>query len=238
MTDVALGKLELSEALQRSTCVSGRPKLQRSRPRLSLARRSPMPVCSMFSSQGCSPDPESCGVVPPCRDSGSASRAYDVVIVDSPPVLWVGDALTPSGGQADRRRPSEACGSRCSELRRILDVVPARARLISRAGLGGARAVRRGRRYACGKAYEYRSRLRRRAHPMTPKLGSIDESQESARAAEREARKGGFDGPDLSSTAPHVDVAVNGSSSATASARRHTQPDRGTEEPEALTVAD
>ena len=92
---------------------------------------------------------------------------YDIVIVDTPPLLWVGDALTLSS-QADGMiviaRMKGIGRPMLRELRRILEArADPKARLRGhRANLGGARRFRSKEGYSYGYGYGYGSGQRPR----------------------------------------------------------------------------
>ena len=134
------------------------------------------------------------GLLPPRRDPRPAAEAYDTVIIDTPPLLWVGDALTLSS-QADGmivvarlkalRRPM------VRELRRILD------------GRAGLEARLRRHRPGLGEGGVYGQdavRLRIRLHdqadpgsesrPEREKLGSVDERGRPSELARRGSAAG------------------------------------------------
>jgi Mrp family chromosome partitioning ATPase len=76
------------------------------------------------------PDPGEFAVSYPVAEIFEQLRStYDIVIVDTPPILWVGDALTLSS-QADGlivvTRLKGMKRATLRELRRVLDVVPTR----------------------------------------------------------------------------------------------------------------
>ena len=132
LTDVALGRIELERAMQRIDLL-GTPDPGAIIPSLLTGSRSPVAeagVLDVLVSGPLPPDPgEFAASYRLAEILAQLRNMYDTVIVDTPPLLWVSDALTLSS-QADAmiliarmkslRRPM------IRELRRILDLAPAR----------------------------------------------------------------------------------------------------------------
>jgi Mrp family chromosome partitioning ATPase len=133
ITDVALGRIELERAMQRIDLHLGGPDPGAVVPSLLTGSDAPVAeagVLDVLVSGPLPPDPgEFCASYRLAEIIAQLRTLYDTVIIDTPPLLWVGDALTLSS-QADAliliarlkslRRPM------VRELGRILDLVPAR----------------------------------------------------------------------------------------------------------------
>ena len=133
ITDVALGRIELEQAMQRIDLHLGAPDAGAVVPSLLNGSRTPVAeagVLDVLVSGPLPPDPgEFAASYRLAEILAQLRKMYDTVVVDTPPLLWVGDALTLSS-QADGiimitrmkalRRPM------LRELRRILELAPAR----------------------------------------------------------------------------------------------------------------
>ena len=102
ITDVALGNATLGEALQRIDLASAAPaRPSGTLPTADTTRSSTSPACSTCSSGPLPPDPgEFVGTAALAEILSRLRDAYDLVVIDTPPVLRVGDAMTLST-QAD-----------------------------------------------------------------------------------------------------------------------------------------
>ena len=200
ITDVALGRIELEDAMQRIDLNLGAPDREPSSRRSSAARerrlRKPA-LLEVLVSGPLPPDPgEFAASYRLAEILAQLRNMYDTVVVDTPPLLWVGDALTLSS-QADGmivitrmkalRRPM------VHELRRILDLAPARKLgfVITGPVAGGRGAYS----YKDGYSYGYGSASRGRvAEPAGgEKLGSFD-GVRSPQPASRGEHQGEGDG--------------------------------------------
>ena len=133
ITDVALGRIELEQAMQRIDLHLGSPDAGAVLPSLLTGSRTPVAeagVLDVLVSGPLPPDPgEFAASYRLAEILARLRELYDTVVIDTPPLLWVGDALTLSS-QADGmivitrmkalRRPM------IRELRRIVDLAPAR----------------------------------------------------------------------------------------------------------------
>jgi tyrosine-protein kinase len=133
VTDVALGKVDLAHALQRIDLQLGGPTENgnrsgqngHSRPRLAEGG-----VLDLLVSGILPPDPGEFAASHRLGELlGRLREAYDLVIVDTPPLLWVGDALTLSSHADGLIIVARLKGLRrpmMRELRRLLEAVPTR----------------------------------------------------------------------------------------------------------------
>ncbi len=166
VTDVALGRVELSQALQRIDLSLGAPEPGSVPPSLLSTFRSPVAqagVLDVLASGPLPPDPGEFAASFHLAQILSALReSYDTVIVDTPPILWVGDALTLSSQADGLIVISRLKGVRkpmLRELGRILDVVPSRklGLVITGPVTGESGVYGSGDGYAYGYGYSYRS---------------------------------------------------------------------------------
>jgi Mrp family chromosome partitioning ATPase/capsular polysaccharide biosynthesis protein len=133
ITDVALGRVELEDALQRIDLQLGAGEPAAVVPSLLTTSRAPVAeagVLDVLVSGPLPPDPGEFAASYRLAEILARLRTmYETVVIDTPPLLWVGDALTLSS-QADGmivvarlkalRRPL------LDETRRILELAPAR----------------------------------------------------------------------------------------------------------------
>ena len=197
LTDVALGKVELDRALQRIDLRLGAPDPEAALPIRLLGSHTPFAeagVLDVLVSGPLPPDPGEFAASHRLAEILAQLReAYDMVIIDTPPVLWVGDAVTLSS-QADgliviARLKSLHRGA-IREMRRILDVVPARKLgcVVTGpvSGEGGAYGAGNGYGYGYGYGYGSSRRVRDEEKPADgEKLESMDEVRDRARTVER-----------------------------------------------------
>jgi succinoglycan biosynthesis transport protein ExoP len=192
ITDVALGRIELEKAMQRIDLHLGAPDPGAVLPSLLTGSRTPVAeagVLDVLVSGPLPPDPgEFAASYRLAEILAQLRNHYDTIIVDTPPLLWVGDALTLSS-QADGliviarmkslRRPM------LRELRRILDLAPARKLgFVITGPVSNERGVyshKDG--YSYGYGYGYGSSGRRRIEEPAgaEKLGSVDGGRASTR---------------------------------------------------------
>jgi polysaccharide biosynthesis transport protein len=193
ITDVALGRVELADALQRIDLHIGAPEPGAVLPSLLNGSRTPVAeagVLDVLVSGPLPPDPgEFAASYRLAEILADLRKLYDTVIVDTPPVLWVGDALTLSS-QADGiivitrmkslRRPT------IRELRRILDLAPARKLgYVITGPVSNERGVYSNKDgYSYGYGYGYGSSGRQPAEEPadSEKLGSVDGARASTTA--------------------------------------------------------
>ncbi len=198
ITDVALGRVSLEQALQRIDLHLGAQDFA--------GKHSSANGSGSVISEGGVLDVLVSGPLPP--DPGEFASSYrlaeiltrlrethETVIIDTPPLLWVGDALTLSS-QADGmivitrlkalRRPM------IRELQRILELAPARKLgfVVTGpvSGEGGVYDYKDG--YAYGYGYGSSRRSRVNEPPGAEKLGSSDGGGDRTRAG-REGEYGG-----------------------------------------------
>ena len=196
VTDVALGRVGLGEALQRIDLSLGAPDPTGLPPSLLAASGSAVAaagVLDVLVSGPLPPDPGEFAASHRLTEILAQLRAtYDLVIIDTPPILWVGDALTLSS-QADGliviarlkglRKPM------LRELGRILDTVPSRklGHVITGPVSGERGMYRTKSGYAYGYGYGNKNGNSRSVHQDEPadgkKLGSVNGLSRSTRVA-------------------------------------------------------
>jgi Mrp family chromosome partitioning ATPase/capsular polysaccharide biosynthesis protein len=185
ITDVALGRVELEDALQRIDLNLGAPEPGAVLPSLLTGSRTPVAeagVLDVLVSGPLPPDPgEFAASYRLAEILAQIRKLYDTVIVDTPPVLWVGDALTLSS-QADGiiliTRMSALRRPMIRELRRILDLAPSRKLgFVVTGPISKERGVyshKDGYSYGYGYGYGSSDRERDKETVGGEKLGSID----------------------------------------------------------------
>jgi Mrp family chromosome partitioning ATPase len=220
VTDVALGRARLGDALQRIDLSLGAPDPAGLPPSMLAATGSAVAsagVLDVLVSGPLPPDPGEFAasyrlaeILAQLRDS------YDLVIIDTPPILWVGDALTLSQ-QADGliliARLKGLRKAMLRELARILETVPSRklGHVIT-GPVSGERGVYRTKNsypYGYGYGYGYgKNGKSRTVHADDPaegkKLGSVNGMPRSTRlAAEGESWRDDHEWPRTTSDQIH-----------------------------------
>ena len=203
ITDVALGRVELEQAMQRIDLSLGASDAGAVVPSLLNGSRTPVAeagVLDVLVSGPLPPDPgEFAASYRLAEILAQLRKMYDTVVVDTPPLLWVGDALTLSS-QADGiimitrmkslRRPM------LRELRRILELAPARKLgFVITGPVSSERGVyshKDG--YSYGYGYGYGGSNRRALEPAGgEKLGSADGMRAPTGTASQGERVGDSD---------------------------------------------
>jgi tyrosine-protein kinase len=202
ITDVALGRIDLEQALQHIDLNLGAPDPAANLAKLGNGSWAPVAdagVLDVLVSGPLPPDPGEFAASYRLGQILAQLRAsYDTVIIDTPPLLWVGDALTLSS-QADAlvvvTRLKSMRKAMLRELRRILAVVPAQKLgyvvIGTPSGGEGAYGYKHG--YAYGYGYGDSPRRGAEEPAQAEKLGTVSEVKGSTRAVAEGKRWGDDD---------------------------------------------